>query len=1124
MTGLRKYAKSAWRLAPLTCACVAGVSLLALVPGCPIQPTEPSVTLDCGGGEALLGEVVTVSADLANDDGTVAITASGGTVVDDGAGSATVTSDTAGTITVTATATLTDGSTITDTCEIAFEGAGAVVEGDTPDVGAGGTVNLTANIDALGEGGGEGDDFTFAWSVNPDTAGTFSCGDADQDDADDNDTDCASIGFTAADPCADAVVTVLVTRNSDDHVFSGTFAINCIECEAAEDCDDGNACTTDACTDGECSNTAVNCDDGLFCNGTETCNAETGACDAGVDPCEAGQVCDEETDECTGCADDADCDNGDFCDGSETCVDGACVDGTAPCADGETCNEETDECESSACETDADCDDGLFCNGAETCVDGACTDGERPCDDTDDEGNVLTCDGGAVESCSEGDDAAVCTECEGEVIPFTLNQDDLSGTSGDDTFSGPLEFVESSGLQVATLQTGDSAEGLAGTDVLNATFNTNALSAVPTLSGIEELNFTAFDDVTINSTSITGVTDITSLNSVDDISVTNIPNILDGHISGMVTSGKKLYLYFQDTVSGSPTTGSSDVIDLTVSGTTTGTFEFKTAANGFESMTVESSGTSANTLTAITQTTGTTLATATFTGDAALTVNTMPNTVLTYVATGASGGLQLGSGSDAAGGGTTFTTFATANLTDLDMGEGDDTLIFAATFNTNDFSSATVDMGDGTDTVQATFATDYGTSMPFRNLEYFRFNATAAATVNMTSITGLTRLINEADGTATAVTMQNIPATSGAFPMLSYRGNNTQATNTYDTVTYAATGVTGSSDSLTIDVNNRGTALNTSSGTSNVHTIGAIVAAGFETINVDIADGPATFSGITASTMTSFDLDTGTNVPSGGTITLGTVAPTSAVLVTVDCSGVTANLSGTFDYLASGASITTSTGNDTITAGANSTATSLSVNLGAGNDSFNGDTDTNCAETITAGAGTDTVQAEGGNATITSGDGADTVLYTETGTAEAADSCDDTTDACSNVADFTAGSGGDVMKFDISDLGLAGGTEYVGVVGSLAVDSSEEIVILTGVGYASNALMEDAVAARVTTNGLDMIIIYFNTAAAQTWIVRTTDAGVDGADTTISTLGKLTNITTQAGHDLLTTANIDSQS
>jgi hypothetical protein len=388
----------------------------------------------------------------------------------------------------------------------------------------------------------------------------------------------------------------------------------------------------------------------------------------------------------------------------------------------------------------------------------------------------------------------------------------------------------------------------------------------------------------------------------------------------------------------------------------------------------------------------------------------------------------------------------------------------------------------------------------------------------MTSITGLATLTNDADGGATAITVQNLPATSSVFPQLNYRGLGTQAAQTYDTVTYAATGATGSTDTLNINVANRTTALNSGTATTNVHTMGAITAAGFETINVDVADGPGTFGGITASTLVNFDADTSSN------LTLGTVAPTAVTLVTMDCSGVTGNLSATFDFVASGASLTTAAGNDTVTIGTNSTGTTMSVTLGAGNDTFTGDSDTNCAETINAGAGSDTIQAEGGNATITSGDGSDTILYTETGTAEAADSCDDTTDACSNVADFTAGAGGDVLKFDISDLGLAGGTEFAGLVAALAVASTDEIVILTTVGYASNSLMEDAVAAVVTTDALDMIIIYFNTAAAQTWIVRDTDAGADGADATMTTIGKLTNITTQAVHDTLTAANIDSQS
>jgi len=40
----------------------------------------------------------------------------------------------------------------------------------------------------------------------------------------------------------------------------------------------------------------ADCDDGLFCNGAETCNA--GSCQAGSDPC-PGQGCDEATDSCT---------------------------------------------------------------------------------------------------------------------------------------------------------------------------------------------------------------------------------------------------------------------------------------------------------------------------------------------------------------------------------------------------------------------------------------------------------------------------------------------------------------------------------------------------------------------------------------------------------------------------------------------------------------------------------------------------------------------------------------------------------------------------------------------------------------------------------------------------------
>ena len=59
--------------------------------------------------------------------------------------------------------------------------------------------------------------------------------------------------------------------------------------------------------------TAADCDDGLFCNGDESCVGE--ACQPGTDPCEP-LFCDEGGDTCFAeCAADADCDDGLWCNG-----------------------------------------------------------------------------------------------------------------------------------------------------------------------------------------------------------------------------------------------------------------------------------------------------------------------------------------------------------------------------------------------------------------------------------------------------------------------------------------------------------------------------------------------------------------------------------------------------------------------------------------------------------------------------------------------------------------------------------------------------------------------------------------------------------------------------------------
>lgn len=68
---------------------------------------------------------------------------------------------------------------------------------------------------------------------------------------------------------------------------------NCPSVANPDQADSNGNCAGDAC---ECS-AAADCDDGRFCNGTETC--ANGSCGAGVAPCQAA-MCDEGQQRCTG--------------------------------------------------------------------------------------------------------------------------------------------------------------------------------------------------------------------------------------------------------------------------------------------------------------------------------------------------------------------------------------------------------------------------------------------------------------------------------------------------------------------------------------------------------------------------------------------------------------------------------------------------------------------------------------------------------------------------------------------------------------------------------------------------------------------------------------------------------
>jgi len=126
----------------------------------------------------------------------------------------------------------------------------------------------------------------------------------------------------------------------DDQYCNGTETCHAtLGCQSgtAPDCsvigDDGVGCTDDVCDpaaaggEGACTNTVNHdhCDDGLFCNGAEICDAELDCLDGTPPQCSVETpYCDEESDACVECRIDRDCELYDVC-VADACDTGECV-------------------------------------------------------------------------------------------------------------------------------------------------------------------------------------------------------------------------------------------------------------------------------------------------------------------------------------------------------------------------------------------------------------------------------------------------------------------------------------------------------------------------------------------------------------------------------------------------------------------------------------------------------------------------------------------------------------------------------------------------------------------------------------------------------------------------------
>jgi MYXO-CTERM domain-containing protein len=223
-----------------------------------------------------------------------------------------------------------------------------------------------------------------------------------------------SVTFTGASLPKDGInslndtgaVTLVSAANSPEN-FAGTDgALNLTACLIAGTCEP--------------------CDDGVFCNGAETC--KVAACAPGP---ACADICDEDLDKCFECDDGGDCnddnvctsdaclngfcentnnaaacDDGLFCTATDVCSAGICTGSGDSCPGAENCSEGLDDCVD--CLAPADCDDANPCTD-ELCTAGACSH----------VGNTASCDDGlfctVVDTCAAGVCAGSGNACPGEI-------------------------------------------------------------------------------------------------------------------------------------------------------------------------------------------------------------------------------------------------------------------------------------------------------------------------------------------------------------------------------------------------------------------------------------------------------------------------------------------------------------------------------------------------------------------------------------------------------------------------------------------------------------------------------------------------------------------------------------
>jgi hypothetical protein len=492
----------------------------------------------------------------------------------------------------------------------------------------------------------------------------------------------------------------------------------------------------------------------------------------------------------------------------------------------------------------------------------------------------------------------------------------ITGGSGDDSVN-----------MGTNLTAADTVDLGAGTDtiIINADTITMASLAVSNVETVQAES-TAGNNLTVASAGQTGLTTLnlvennnTSINStVSDLAAGVDVTLTSDAAAGVVTGIITLAL--------ADASGTADVLNVELKGTN---LADAGADNDIEDLDIKN----IETLNLTSSYAGTVALATTdwneildISADTTLTTVTVSGTERIKLVVGSEATSMATLDASAATGDNTLSTLAVGNVT-VTGGSGDDTLIFGATLNNSDVVDAGAHgplAADG-DTLTATVTGLTATTgaLSVANVETLNLTNAGTVVLDATAITGATEIAILTNTTATTITNLGAAATVGL-------GHNNVDGDADGTLTVSLADETGSSDSITINLNDTAVA-NTTTAT--------IKATAIETVNFTLTDTTDTALANTALTVSTLNAANLVLAGADGDVThtfsLGTLdTDTSSVtataykgLLTVS-SGAATNV--TYDLGGSAVNNVTGTagGIDTVTV-ASTTATHV-LDAGAG--------------------------------------------------------------------------------------------------------------------------------------------------------------------------------------------------